>query len=155
MTTPELPHLYQGKQAIINSDRILFNAKTDSVLLYSSQHISLSCNGEIHLDTSDGESKVVINSPEIYLGLDDGNLAKEAAVLGEQNEVWLNELCDLVEELLFILGEGGTYQLMTTTPGTPTAPNPSNVGILKPIVTKIGNMRKNIELIKSKRVKIV
>lgn len=152
MATPELPHLYQGKQAIINSDRILFNAKTDSVLIYSFQHISFSCNNEIHFDSGD---KLVINSPEIYLGLDDGDLAKESAVLGEQNEEWLNDLCDLVEELLFILGEGGTYQLMTTAPGSPTAPNPSNVGILKPIVTKIGNMRKNIELIKSKRVKIV
>ena len=29
MLTPEQPNLYQGKQAIINSDRILFNAKTD------------------------------------------------------------------------------------------------------------------------------
>ena len=154
MSTPEQPNLYQGKQAIINSDRILFNAKTDSVLVYSSQHISFSCNGNIHFDTGD-ESQVVINSQNIYLGLDDNNLAKEAAVLGEQNEVWLNDLCDLVEELLYILGEGGTYQLMTTVPGSPTAPNPSNIGILKPIVTKIGNMRKNIELIKSKRVKIV
>ena len=32
---PEQPNIYQGKQAIINSDRILFNVKEDSILLFS------------------------------------------------------------------------------------------------------------------------
>ena len=33
--TPIQPNAYQGKQIIINSDRVLFNAKEDSVLVYA------------------------------------------------------------------------------------------------------------------------
>ena len=38
---PTDPHLYQGKQVIINSDRLVFNAKDDSILLYSDKAIGL------------------------------------------------------------------------------------------------------------------
>ena len=36
---PQSPNTYQGNQVIINSDRLLFNAKTDSILLFSDQAI--------------------------------------------------------------------------------------------------------------------
>ena len=32
---PAQPNLYQGKQIVLNSDRILFNAKNDSILLFA------------------------------------------------------------------------------------------------------------------------
>ena len=32
---PESPKTFQGNQVIINSDRLIFNAKADSILLYS------------------------------------------------------------------------------------------------------------------------
>ena len=32
---PSQPHKYQGKQVIITSDRVLFNAQNDSILLIS------------------------------------------------------------------------------------------------------------------------
>ena len=71
---PDAPEIYQGKQVIINSDRLLFNAKDDSILLFSKEAIGFSTVGSIHFDTSDKKdgdkaSKVVINSPNIYLGL--------------------------------------------------------------------------------------
>ena len=66
MSVPESPGVYQGKQVIINSDRLIFNAKTDSILLYSNEVIGFSTNGSIHFDSLD---KCVINSSEIYLGL--------------------------------------------------------------------------------------
>ena len=77
---PEAPNLYNGKQVIINSDRILFNAKNDSIFLFSHESIGFSTNGSINFDTSevkDGENanKFVVNSPNIYLGLTyEGNL---------------------------------------------------------------------------------
>ena len=37
--TPESPNEYQGKQVIINSDRLLFNAKDDSIFLFSDKQI--------------------------------------------------------------------------------------------------------------------
>ena len=83
---PDAPDIYQGKQVIINSDRILFNAKDDSILLFSDKAIGFSTNGSIHFDTSDKKegdesSKFIINSPNIYLGLDyKGEFPTEPAV---------------------------------------------------------------------------
>ena len=38
---PAQPNVYQGKQIVINSDRVLFNAKEDSVLVYADKSIGL------------------------------------------------------------------------------------------------------------------
>ena len=63
---PDAPSIYQGKQVIINSDRLIFNAKNDSILLFSDKAIGFSTNGSFHFDTSDREdSKFIINSPNI------------------------------------------------------------------------------------------
>ena len=48
---PESPNTYQGNQVIINSDRLVFNAKEDAILLYSDKAIGFSTNGNFHLDT--------------------------------------------------------------------------------------------------------
>ena len=86
MFVPDKPDVYQGKQVIINSDRLLFNAKTDSILLFSNKVIGFSTNGSFHFDTSPNEeSKFVVNSPKIYLGLEyDDTLPTQPAVLGEE-----------------------------------------------------------------------
>ena len=39
---PDAPEIYQGKQVIINSDRLLFNAKDDAILLFSNKAIASS-----------------------------------------------------------------------------------------------------------------
>ena len=48
---PETPNNYIGKQVIINSDRLIFNAKNDSILLFSDKAIGFSTNGNFHFDT--------------------------------------------------------------------------------------------------------
>ena len=69
--TPLPPESYQGNQVLINSDRLIFNAKKDSILLYSDKVIGFSTNGSFHFDTSpESDSKFVLNSPNIYLGLE-------------------------------------------------------------------------------------
>ena len=103
---PERGDLYQGKQVIIDSDRLLFNAKDDSILLFAKQSIGFSTNGSIHFDTSDQKegdklSKFVINSPNIYLGLKyDKNLPTEPALLGDEFDEWANELLDCIDGLM-------------------------------------------------------
>ena len=88
---PEQPHIYQGKQVIINSDRLLFNAKTDSILLFSDKAIGFSTNGSFHFDTGglDG-NKFVVNAPDIYLGLDADKYPTEPALLGDKTEDYLS-----------------------------------------------------------------
>jgi len=86
---PQSPNTYQGNQVIINSDRLIFNAKEDSILLFSDKAIGFSTNGSFHFDTSpdENESKFVVNSPNIYLGLEfDNTYPTEPAVLGDQLE---------------------------------------------------------------------
>ena len=62
---------YQGKQVLINSDRLVFNAKNDSILLYSDRVIGFSTNGSFHFDTSSNKDKsnFIVNSPNINLDL--------------------------------------------------------------------------------------
>jgi|TARA_R110000822_G_scaffold6031_4_gene25389 hypothetical protein len=81
------PSVYEGQQVVINSDRLLFNARTDSILLISDESVGISTNGTFNVDSSD---ITVINSPEIYLGLD----AVEPVVLGDTLLGLLEELCD-------------------------------------------------------------
>ena len=87
--TPTQPDKYNGKQILITSDGLIFNGKEDSILLFSNKAIGFSTNGSFHFDTSDREdSKFIINSPNIYLGLKDTDLPTEPIVLGNQIRDW-------------------------------------------------------------------
>ena len=149
---PESPDIYQGKQVIINSDRLLFNAKNDSILLFSDKAIGFSTNGSVHFDTSeDKESKFVVNSPSMYLGLNpDNSLAAEPALLGEQTDRWLNELLDMVAGLIDDLCL--KFTLIGLAPGAPTAPNPANKGALALRNLQIEKLRAKLDLIKSTKI---
>jgi hypothetical protein len=150
---PDSPNIYQGKQVIINSDRLLFNAKEDSILLFSDNAISLSTNGSIHFDTSPDKknSNFIVNCPNIYLGLDfEDNLPTEPAVKGNELEDFLNSLLDVINNLW----DANLYEVSYTESGTVTGPNPLNKGVEFRIERQISNLRKQIEFIKSKNVKL-
>jgi len=149
---PDNPHIYQGKQVIINSDRLLFNAKTDSILLFSDKAIGFSTNGSIHFDTSNGDkNNFIVNAPNIYLGLDyNDDLPKEPAVKGDTLDEFLNEMLDLINNLW----DATLYEVSYTESGVFTGPNPSNIGVEKRIERQIKELRKQIEFIKSENVKL-
>ena len=156
---PKQPNIYQGKQVIINSDRLLFNAKDDAILLFSSKVIGFSTNGSIHFDTSDKKegdeaSKVVINSPNIYLGLQhNDDLPTEPAVLGDYlGDIWLEDLLETLEGLIDDLITKVAF--ITTAPGAPTSPNPANKGMLSLRKMQIEDLKNNIDMFKSKITKI-
>ena len=139
---PQSPGTYQGNQVIINSDRLLFNAKTDSILLFSDKAIGFSTNGSFHFDTSSdkNENKFVINSPNIYLGLEfDNSYPTEPAVLGDQLEDALNRMLTLISGILDDIEYKVGY--IVTTPGGPTGLNPANAPIL-------AQRRREIQIIK-------
>jgi|TARA_B110000858_G_C17784247_1_gene466355 hypothetical protein len=157
--TPDTPSIYQGKQVIINSNRLLFNAKEDAILLFANKAIGFSTNGSIHFDTSDkkdGEkaSKVVINSPNIYLGLQyNGDLPTEPAVLGNYlGDIWLLDLLECLEGLLDDLITKVAF--ISTAPGAPTGPNPANKAMLSLRKLQIDDLKNNIDMFKSKITKI-
>lgn len=156
---PDAPNLYNGKQVIINSDRILFNAKSDSIFLFSNESIGFSTNGSIHFDTSevkDGENanKFVLNSPNIYLGLTyEGNLPTEPAVLGDELEIWCKDLLDLLDDILDDIENKVSY--VSGPPGSPTAPNPANSFLLLLRRNQIKSLKTDVHFFKSKNTKLV
>lgn len=89
---PEPPDKYKGDQIIFSSGRVLLNAKSDSVMLFSKEAIILSSAGTINLDS---DSKCIIGSPQIYLGLN----ASEPLLLGNITITWLKELLDKLSQL--------------------------------------------------------
>ena len=136
---PQQPNVYQGKQVIINSDRLVFNAKSDSVLVYSDKAIGFSTKGGIYFDTgtnseeSKNPSRFVINSPQIYIGLksglDDGKLPTDRAVLGTKLRYWLAKLLGIIDDILDDLED--SYTVISSSTGTPSIPNPGNAALIK------------------------
>ena len=147
---------YLGKQVIINSDRLLFNAKDDSILLFSDKAIGLSTKGSIHFDTSNSKkSKIVINTPNIYLGLkSDKNLPTEPAILGDELDDWLGGVNGLLDVLDGIINDI-IYKVSYIAPGGFTGPNPANESSFSTRRKQIDALRNNIKYIKSKTTKLV
>ena len=153
---PKSPNEYKGNQVIINSDRLLFNAKSDSILLYSNKAIGFSTNGSFHFDTSSDKekSKFIVNSPNIYLGLEyDNTLPKQPAVLGDDLITTLKDIlysietvyADIVFQISYITSKGGT----------PTGMNPKNINLFKKRQRSLNAIIDNLEDIKSKNTKLV
>ena len=154
--TPLPPESYQGNQVLINSDRLIFNAKEDSILLFSDKAIGFSTNGSFHFDTSpdESESKFVVNSPNIYLGLEfDNTLPEQPAVLGDELVSSLVEILDLIAKLYQDLSFNISF--ISTSPGSPTGLNPTNYNIMQKRMREIQNVRDSFESFKSQNTKLV
>ncbi len=145
---PTSPDKYEGKQAIINSDRILFNAKDDSILLFSDKSIGFSTNGSIHFDTSDKveNSFFIVNTPKIYLGMSGDNYPTEPALLGNKTEKWLNEMLDVLRSTYIFLAT--QYSVTVPVIGT-SAPGVNDFSLL---YEQIDRLTESIEGIKSKNI---
>lgn len=87
---PTTPDKYDGEQIILNSGRLVLNAKTDSILLSAADTINLNSVGSVNIDSP----KTVIQSDEISLG--DLN-AKESLILGD---TFLNDLSKLLSQMV-------------------------------------------------------
>ena len=150
--TPVFPQDYEGRQAIINADRIIFNARKASdqgesaeyasggdIHLFSHNFISLSTNGSIHLNTLHPEgveqeknnvNYVMINAPNIFLGMDDGgeggkgkpkSYASEPAILGLKNQAFMDKLLNFLKTILTKLGNENIY--ISGAPGDISSPD--------------------------------
>jgi len=89
-SNPDEQDAYEGNQVIINSDRIVFNAKTDSILGTAKVSVGFSTEGTFNIDADD---HTIIDSPKIYLGNASTDEAEPVA-LGQTLVDWLQELCD-------------------------------------------------------------
>ena len=151
MENPTQPYEYEGKQVIINSDRLLFNAKNDSLLVYSNKHMAFSANNHIHFDTGD-EGNFVINANNIHIGLEgDKNSPAEHAVLGNNLERVLNDMLEMVENLIYTL----EYTYPVTCVAPPVGPCvPSGAPVFEVTKQQLASIKNNIPLFKIDRVKL-
>tara|TARA_B110000902_G_C14192553_1_gene544726 strand:- start:50 stop:526 length:477 start_codon:yes stop_codon:yes gene_type:complete len=154
---PESPNTYQGNQVMINSDRLVFNAKKDHILLYSDKSIGFSAMGNFHFDTDNSvDTKFIVNAPNIYLGLRSlttGELPTEPAVLGHELKQILEQILDFLQQL--VLDMVGSISYIVTEPGTPTGMNADNFDCLESRYQDIENIKKNIDDMMSKTTKLI
>tara|TARA_B100001094_G_scaffold328439_1_gene388863 strand:+ start:326 stop:1735 length:1410 start_codon:yes stop_codon:yes gene_type:complete len=112
---------YAGPQVIITSDRLLFNARAESILMSAGTHIGLSALEVVGVDAG---QHFTVNAPEIYLGLG----AEEPIVLGNELEQWLDGLLDVLSKL--------TY----TNAGGPTGPA-INIALINPLRSSLPQIK--------------
>lgn len=101
-TLPTSISSFTNPQIILNSDRVIINAKTDSVLLSAQKSISLSTNESVNINTK----TLSIDAGRINLGSKD---APESIVRGDTLFFQLNSLCDALTSMLEILSTSKTY----------------------------------------------
>jgi hypothetical protein len=65
---------YPDNQVILTSDRLVFNAKLDSIFLITKKDVAISSGGSLHINTGE---KVIVNSPKVIIGI--GNDAQPVA----------------------------------------------------------------------------
>ena len=85
---------FKGPQVIINSDRLIFNAKEDNILISSNTHIGLSARDGVGIDA---EGHFTVDSPEINLGLH----ATEPIILGDKLGDWLEGVINTIQRLTY------------------------------------------------------
>tara|TARA_R110002020_G_scaffold6422_22_gene27409 strand:- start:12765 stop:13235 length:471 start_codon:yes stop_codon:yes gene_type:complete len=146
---------YQGNQILINSDRLVLNSKEDSILLYSNKVIGFSTQENFHFDTSsEPDSKFIVNSPNIYLGLDyNKEYPEQPAVLGDELIAILKQICNQMKGLMRDIEYKISYTV--TVPGSPTGPNPLNSSALQGRYQIIQDIMDDLDLILSEKVKLV
>ena len=135
-SSPTSPDKFSGEQIILNSGRLLFNTKTDSILFSSKKTINLNSVESINIDSP----TFVVNSKNIFLG--DKN-ATEPVILGN---TFLNDLRQLLTQLITL---STALQSPIGTPG-PSAPNLIIAGPAQAMVTNANNMLNRINNYKSK-----
>jgi hypothetical protein len=96
-TTPPLtPSSFILPQIILNSDRIILNAKSDSILISGDKSVGISSNGSINMESPSH----YINSNDIKLG---SKNASQPVLLGDDTIEVLKQLANAIKDLASIL----------------------------------------------------
>jgi hypothetical protein len=92
-TPPEAVIAYSGSQVMINSDRLVFNTKADSIILNSQKTISLTSIQSVGLYSQEGDITLQSGKGNIKLG--DIN-ANQSVILGDN---FINDFSNLIIKL--------------------------------------------------------
>ena len=132
---PTLPNEYVEDQVILNSGRLLFNSKSDSILLSSNQSINLNSINSVNIDTS----TLSVKADKILLGSKD---ASEAVLLGDKT---VDTLKDIVTEVTSVFNQ---LQSLIGNMGVPFVPlNAAAIAAN----TKLEAIKNTLDQLKSKQ----
>lgn len=140
-TPPTTPAQFTNPQIIFNSDRIILNAKSDSILISGQNSVGLSSNGSINLEST---SEINIASKLTRLG---GKNATQSVLRGDETieylKILINELQNLAEAL----------KVVQDWPGGAPVPNPVVLTTANAALQVFNNVYNQIDSVKSKIVK--
>ena len=142
-TPPTKPAAFNLPQVILNSDRVVLNAKTDSVLISGQKSIGLLTNESINIESKD----IILHAAGGYLKLGSIN-ATESALLGDKTETLLRQLISVVKALTQTLE---TSQLF---PGGVAVPDAAIGGVAMTTSQLLSQLEANLKNIKSTKVKV-
>jgi hypothetical protein len=95
VTAPLVPSVYTSSQLILVSNRITLNSKMDEVILCANTNIELAAKKNIHLDS---DESIFLNSPKVFLGINENSTPKEPVLLGKQTFTLLSDLISALNE---------------------------------------------------------
>tara|TARA_R110002020_G_scaffold350392_1_gene563794 strand:+ start:43 stop:516 length:474 start_codon:yes stop_codon:yes gene_type:complete len=154
METPIGANVYGSEegqdQVILDSGRVLFNAKSDFLMGFADKGISFSTNGGFHINGGVGENSLThINTEKIYLGLN-AESKGEPALMGDLTEQWLQDLISSLEGIL------NTWITQIGPLMWPPAGGAAQVpAAMSNYVMEMENLRRGLESIKSKSVFLI
>jgi ethanolamine utilization cobalamin adenosyltransferase len=96
-TPPTNVGQYEGNQIVLNSGRLVFNAKSDSILLLSSKAIQLSCGETLGVNAK----QISLTAEKVYLGSSEGIEGSkiQSVVLGENLNFLLSDIAVFLQTL--------------------------------------------------------
>jgi hypothetical protein len=159
--TPTIPELYSGKQILLNSGRLIFNAESDHIILSADKSVHLVSNNSINIDTTDQVAintstlgKITLVSPTIHLGLNEGTegyvgAELQSLVLGENLYQTLSNIIDALD------GVAKAMQYATAT-GTSTSYPILSLNTEGPLLGgQVAILKDSLNILLSKNVKTI
>ena len=142
-TPPTTPAQYLNPQIILNSDRVVINAKNDSVLISGQNSVGLSSNGSINLEST---SEINIASKLTRLGSKNAN---QSVLRGDETIAYLKILITELQNMAEAL------KVVQDWPGGAPTPNPVVLTAANSALQVFENVYNEIDSVKSKIVKTV
>ena len=153
-TEPLTPASYQDPQVVLNSSRIILNAKKDDILISAQNSVGLSSNGTINIESTSDDGTII-----------DGNIklgkksADEPVLLGYQTTVLLKQLITEVRNISLALEVNQVFPKgSTSADGTNISVASSAVKtcntLLERLTVKSTNGKQSVPYIMSRKVKV-
>jgi hypothetical protein len=140
-TPPTTPAQFANPQIIFNSDRVIINAKNDSILISGQNSVGISSNGSVNIEST---SEINLASKLVRLG---GAKADQSVLKGDDTIEYLKILITELQNLSEAL------KVIQDWPSGAPVPNPVILTTANSALQVFKNVYNEIDSVKSKTVK--